>query len=39
VLFHHDPDRTDECIDQMLEQARQHFPSTSAAAEGMVLHL
>ncbi len=39
VLFHHDPDRSDACIDQLLQQAQQFFPRVSAATEGMVLQL
>ncbi|MGA2991527.1 MAG: MBL fold metallo-hydrolase [Candidatus Korobacteraceae bacterium] len=39
VLFHHDPDHSDECIDRLLEQAQQHFSRVSAAAEGMALEL
>ena len=39
VLFHHDPDRSDEGVDLLLAQARQHFPKVTAAAEGMTLQL
>jgi phosphoribosyl 1,2-cyclic phosphodiesterase len=35
VLFHHDPDSTDSVIDGFLHAARQEFPSTWAAMEGM----
>jgi phosphoribosyl 1,2-cyclic phosphodiesterase len=35
VLFHHDPDSTDGVIDGFLYAARQEFPSTWAAMEGM----
>jgi phosphoribosyl 1,2-cyclic phosphodiesterase len=34
VLFHHDPTHADDAITGMVEQARQHFPNTSAATEG-----
>ena len=34
VLFHHDPDRTDEQLDAMLDEARASFPATSLAREG-----
>jgi len=39
ILFHHDPDHTDACIDSAVEQARNYFPSVQAAAEGMELQL
>jgi phosphoribosyl 1,2-cyclic phosphodiesterase len=39
VLFHHDPDHSDDCIDQLLKQAQRHFTKVSAAAEGMVLQI
>lgn len=39
VLFHHDPDHDDAMIDAFEEQARAHFPSTVAAAEGMILEI
>lgn len=34
VLFHHDPMRTDDELDEILAAARQAFPCTWAAAEG-----
>ena len=37
VLFHHDPDSTDRGVDAFLSAARQEFPSTWAAAEGMTI--
>jgi phosphoribosyl 1,2-cyclic phosphodiesterase len=37
VLFHHDPDSTDRGVDGFLSAARQEFPSTWAAAEGMTI--
>jgi phosphoribosyl 1,2-cyclic phosphodiesterase len=37
VLFHHDPDSTDRGVDGFLSAARQEFPSTWAAAEGMAI--
>lgn len=39
VLFHHDPDRTDDELDRIVEQARREFPNTDAAREGMVFPL
>jgi ribonuclease Z len=35
VLFHHDPDSSDTAIDGFLSAARQEFPATWAATEGM----
>jgi len=37
VLFHHDPDRDDEAIDRIVEQACREFPETLAAQEMMQL--
>ena len=39
VLFHHDPDHSDDRIDQIVEEARQHFPRVTAASEGLALQL
>jgi phosphoribosyl 1,2-cyclic phosphodiesterase len=39
VLFHHDPDSSDRDVDALLRQARQHFESVWAAAEGMAMGL
>ena len=39
VLFHHDPDHNDTCIDSVVKQARDHYPKVRAAAEGMELEL
>lgn len=35
VLFHHDPDHTDVCIDSVVKEARNYYPRVRAAAEGM----
>jgi phosphoribosyl 1,2-cyclic phosphodiesterase len=35
VLFHHDPDSLDKVVDGFLSAARQEFPATWAATEGM----
>ena len=35
VLFHHDPDHDDKCIDSVVKAARDYYPNVRAAAEGM----
>lgn len=39
VLFHHDPDSSSRTIDGFLSAARQEFPATWAAMEGMSINL
>jgi len=39
VLFHHDPDSNDRVVDGYLYAARQEFPNTWAATDGMGLSL
>jgi phosphoribosyl 1,2-cyclic phosphodiesterase len=39
ALFHHDPDRNDEAMDGLLARAREHFPATIAAAEGLEMEI
>jgi phosphoribosyl 1,2-cyclic phosphodiesterase len=39
ILFHHDPDSSDKMVDGFLSAARQEFPATWAAAEGMAISL
>jgi phosphoribosyl 1,2-cyclic phosphodiesterase len=39
VLFHHDPDSSDKIVDGFLSAARQEFPSSWAATEGMCITL
>lgn len=39
LLFHHDPDSSDRTIDGYLSAARQEFPPTWAATEGMSINL
>jgi phosphoribosyl 1,2-cyclic phosphodiesterase len=39
VLFHHDPDSNSRIIDGFLSAARQEFPATWAAMEGMAMTL
>jgi phosphoribosyl 1,2-cyclic phosphodiesterase len=39
ILFHHDPDHDDACIDKVVQQARDHYPKVRAAAEGMEIKI
>lgn len=39
ILFHHDPDSSDKVVDGFLSAARQEFPSSWAATEGMCVTL
>jgi phosphoribosyl 1,2-cyclic phosphodiesterase len=39
ILFHHDPDHTDECIDAVVSTAREHYAKVRAASEGMEILL
>jgi ribonuclease BN (tRNA processing enzyme) len=39
LLYHHDPDRTDEQIDDILSHHRANGAQSEAAAEGIVVHL
>jgi len=39
VLFHHDPDRTDDELDRIVEDVRLEFANADAAREGMVFSL
>jgi len=39
ALFHHDPLHTDEMVDEKERLARETFPETVAAREGMVIEL
>jgi phosphoribosyl 1,2-cyclic phosphodiesterase len=39
VLFHHDPDHDDACIDKVVKEARDYYPKVRAAAEGMEIVL
>ena len=39
ALFHHDPDSSDEYLETVLEKARQVFPNTILAYEGLELNL
>lgn len=35
ILFHHDPRHDDECMREILREARRHFENTDVATEGM----
>jgi phosphoribosyl 1,2-cyclic phosphodiesterase len=39
VLFHHDPDSDDYYVDGLAEKARQEFPNSIGASEGMIINL
>ncbi len=39
ILFHHDPEHTDACIDNVVKEARNHYARVRAAAEGMEISL
>jgi len=39
ALFHHDPKRTDDQVAEIVQRARQLFPSTVAAREGLQISL
>jgi phosphoribosyl 1,2-cyclic phosphodiesterase len=39
VLFHHDPDHDDACLDNVVKEARNYYPKVRAAAEGMEIVL
>jgi phosphoribosyl 1,2-cyclic phosphodiesterase len=39
VLFHHDPDHSDSCIDNIVKVARDHYPKVRAASEGLTIEL
>jgi phosphoribosyl 1,2-cyclic phosphodiesterase len=39
ILFHHDPDHDDACIDNVVKEARNYYPKVRAAAEGMEIIL
>ncbi len=37
LLFHHDPDRDDDAVTAMIDEARAEFPGTLAAHESLIL--
>jgi phosphoribosyl 1,2-cyclic phosphodiesterase len=39
ILFHHDPDHHDACIDSLVQKAREYYPKVRAASEGMEIQL
>jgi phosphoribosyl 1,2-cyclic phosphodiesterase len=39
LLYHHDPDHTDACIDRVVQEARSFYARVRAAAEGMEIEL
>jgi phosphoribosyl 1,2-cyclic phosphodiesterase len=39
VLFHHDPEHDDACIDKVVQEARNYYPKVRAAAEGMQIEM
>ena len=39
ILFHHDPDHDDNCIDRIVHDARNYYPRVRAAAEGLELNI
>jgi phosphoribosyl 1,2-cyclic phosphodiesterase len=39
ILFHHDPDHSDSCIDSVVTKAREYYPRVRAASEGMEITL
>jgi len=39
VLFHHDPEHDDACLDQVVKEARNYYPRLRAAAEGMQIEV
>jgi phosphoribosyl 1,2-cyclic phosphodiesterase len=39
ILFHHDPDQDDQAVRSKEDRARQLFPNTDAAREGMTIDL
>lgn len=39
ILFHHDPARTDDALDEIVQEARGEFADLDAAREGMTLEL
>jgi phosphoribosyl 1,2-cyclic phosphodiesterase len=39
ILFHHDPDHDDACIDKVVKEARDYYPRLRAASEGMQIEL
>ena len=39
VLYHHDPDHDDQCVDAIVKSAAELFPRVRAAREGAIIEL
>jgi phosphoribosyl 1,2-cyclic phosphodiesterase len=39
ILYHHDPEHTDEIVDKVVADARNYYPKVQAASEGLEIHL
>jgi phosphoribosyl 1,2-cyclic phosphodiesterase len=39
ILYHHDPDHDDGCVDTIVKEASEHFASVRAAHEGLEIEL
>jgi ribonuclease BN (tRNA processing enzyme) len=39
ILFHHDPEHNDACLDNVVKEARNYYPQVRAAVEGMQLEV
>jgi phosphoribosyl 1,2-cyclic phosphodiesterase len=39
ILYHHDPEHDDVCIDKVVKEARNYYPKVRAASEGMEIVL
>jgi phosphoribosyl 1,2-cyclic phosphodiesterase len=39
ILYHHDPDHDDLCLDKVVQEARNYYPRVRAASEGMEIVL
>jgi phosphoribosyl 1,2-cyclic phosphodiesterase len=39
ILYHHDPEHDDACIDKIVKEARNYYPRVRGAAEGMEIVL
>jgi phosphoribosyl 1,2-cyclic phosphodiesterase len=39
ILYHHDPDHDDACIDNIVKSASEYYASVRAAKEGLVIEL
>jgi ribonuclease BN (tRNA processing enzyme) len=39
ILYHHDPDHDDQCIDALVKAASEYYPRVRAASEGLIIDL